>query len=119
MNPQSGSVGQVFTLSAQAVDGDGTIYVVGVDWGDGTVSGGESDPTQCRSYPSPSTQPGPYQPSPDNRKFTRRHSYARSGAYNVTLTVRSVNADCRPHGPATETTKVTFSGEAQIVVSDG
>jgi hypothetical protein len=118
VNPQTGSVGSVFTLSGHATDGDGTIYVVGVDWeGNGVFTGGEADPTSCRSYPSPSTKPAPYSPTPGNRTFTRKHTYSQAGVYTVTVRVRSVNADCRPNGPKAEVQQVTFNGDGSIVVS--
>jgi hypothetical protein len=113
-NPQQD---QVVTLTARALDGDGTIYVVGVDWGDDTVNGGEADPTRCRSFPSPSSSPPPFRPQPDDVRFTRTHSYSQAGIYTVKVTVRSVNADCRPNGPRTETATVTFSGDKSIVVT--
>ena len=117
VNPQSGSVGQKFTLIGYAKDGDGTIFVVSVDWGDGTTDGGESTPTSCPAYPSPTAKPGPYQPAPDSRTFTRTHVYTAAGTYKLVVTVRSINADCRPHGPKTETAAVTFSGANAIHVS--
>ena len=117
VNPQDGSVGQKFTLVGYAKDGDGTIFVVGVNWGDGTTDGGESTPDHCPAYPSPTAKPGPYQPAPDSRTFTRTHVYTAAGTYKLVVTVRSINADCRPHGPRTETAAVTFSGANAIHVS--
>ena len=117
VNPQSGSVGQTFALEGHATDGDGTIFVTSVNWGDGTVDGGEALPYRCPAYPSPTANPGPYQPAPDNRTFTRSHVYQRSGTFTVTVTVHSVNADCRPHGPKAETASVTFSGASAIHVT--
>jgi hypothetical protein len=118
VDPQTGSVGTVFTLSARATDGDGSIYLVGIDWdGNGTFTDGEADPTRCKSFPSPSTKPGPYQPAPGDRSFTRRHKYTQAGIYTVTIRVRSVNADCRPYGPKAEVQQITFDGDQSIVVS--
>lgn len=93
---------------ARAADGDGTIFVTSVDWGDGTSDGGEPNPPSCPAYPSPTAQPAPYRPHPDDRTFTRSHTYARPGQYTITIHIRSVNADCRPHGPKTETADATL-----------
>jgi len=93
---------------ARAKDGDGTIFVTSVDWGDGTSDGGESNPPSCPAYPSPTAQPAPYRPHPDDRTFTRSHTYAQQGTYTITIHIRSVNADCRPHGPKTETADATL-----------
>jgi hypothetical protein len=98
------------SLQGHATDGDGTVFVARIDWGDGTVDPGEATPTSCPAYPSPTAAPGPYQPAPDSRSFTRSHVYHASGDYTVVVTVRSVNADCRPHGPAPETATATFDG---------
>ena len=117
VNPQQGSVGQKFTLVGYARDGDGTIFVTSVDWGDGTVDGGEPDPDSCPAYPSPTANPGPYQPAPDKRTFTRTHVYSAAGTYKLVVTVRSINADCHPHGPRTETASATFTGANAIRVS--
>ncbi|MFN2539449.1 MAG: hypothetical protein ABR549_15040 [Mycobacteriales bacterium] len=117
MDPHSGSVGETFDLEGDATDGDGTIFVAGIDWGDGTVDKGEASPAQCPAYPSPTANPGPYQPASDHRTFTRSHVYRAAGDYRVVVTVRSVNADCRPHGPKPETASVTFEGPNAIHVS--
>ncbi|MCU1622143.1 MAG: hypothetical protein JWL79_988 [Frankiales bacterium] len=116
MNTPRGTVGQSFTLQGHATDGDGTIFVTSVDWGDGTVDGGEPSPTSCPAYPSPSANPGPYQPEPDSRSFARSHAYANPGDYKVVVTVRSVNADCHPHGPIAETLSLAFTGANRIHV---
>jgi hypothetical protein len=117
VNPQSGSVGQTFTFVGYAKDGDGTIFVTSIDWGDGTVDGGEASPNHCPAYPSPTTNPGPYQPAPDKRTFTRTHVYTAAGTYKLVAKIRSINADCHPHGPKTETASVTFTGPYAIHVT--
>jgi hypothetical protein len=116
MNTPRGSVGQTFTLQGHATDGDGTVFVTSVDWGDGTVDGGEPSPTSCPAYPSPSADPGPYRPEPDSRSFARSHAYANPGDYKVVVTVRSVNADCHPHGPIPETLSLAFAGANRVHV---
>lgn len=105
------------TLKAHAADGDGTILVTSIDWGDGTKSGGEPDPSSCPPHPSPTAKPGPYQPEPSDRTITATHRYKTAGSYDVVLSVRSINADCRPHGPATERATASFTGPNAVVVS--
>jgi hypothetical protein len=117
INPQAGTTSQTFTLEGVAKDGDGTIFVSSVNWGDGTVNGGEAGPTSCPAYPSPTAAPGPYQPHGDSRTFTRTHTYSAIGDYKVVVTVRSINADCRPHGPRAEVATVTFDGASRIHVA--
>jgi hypothetical protein len=117
LDPQSGSAGQTFSLQGHATDGDGTIFVTSVDWGDGKVDGGEAIPDSCPAYPSPTANPGPYQPAPDSRTFTRSHVYTSAGDYRVVVTVTSVNADCRPHGPKAEKASATFDGANRIHVT--
>jgi hypothetical protein len=116
MNTPRGTVGQTFTLQGHATDGDGTVFVTSVDWGDGTVDGGEPSPSSCPAYPSPSANPGPYRPEPDSRSFARTHAYANPGDYKVVVTVRSVNADCHPHGPIPETLSLAFAGANRVHV---
>lgn len=117
VDPQSGAVGQTFSLQGDALDGDGTIFLASINWGDGTTDSGEALPASCPAYPSPTANPGPYQPAPDHRTFTRSHVYQKAGDFTVTVTVNSVNADCRPHGPKRETASVTFDGASRIHVS--
>jgi hypothetical protein len=116
VDPRSGPVGQLFTLTAATSDGDGTIYVTSVDWGDGTVGAGEADPAGCPAYPSPTAQPAGYRPQPDRRSLRFTHRYRHADAYTVTLEVRSLNADCRPYGPAPEQATARFAGPDAIVV---
>lgn len=97
-------------LEARAVDGDGTIFVTAIDWGDGHTDGGEPDPSGCPAYPSPTSNPGPYKPQPDDRIIATSHHYATAGTYTVAIRVRSINADCRPRGPAHETAVATLRG---------
>ncbi|MCU1601737.1 MAG: hypothetical protein JWO22_2446 [Frankiales bacterium] len=117
MNPQSADAGTVFTLEATATDGDGSIFLTDIDWGDGSHDSGEASPRSCPAYPSPTSNPGPYQPEPDHRSFSRSHVYANAGTYSPTISVRSINADCRPNGPGTETTSVAFTGSKAIHVT--
>ncbi|MCW2707280.1 MAG: hypothetical protein JWM22_1122 [Frankiales bacterium] len=116
VNPRTGTVGQLFALSAATSDGDGTIYVTSVDWGDGTVGAGEANPGACPAYPSPTAQPGGYRPQPDRRNLRFTHRYRQAGSYTVTVEVRSLNADCRPYGPAQEQATARFAGPDAIVV---
>jgi hypothetical protein len=116
VNPRTGTVGQLFALSAATSDGDGTIYVTSVDWGDGTVGAGEANPGACPAYPSPTAQPGGYRPQPDRRNLRFTHRYRQAGRYTVTVEVRSLNADCRPYGPAQEQATARFAGPDAIVV---
>ena len=95
-------------VEARATDGDGTVFLTSIDWGDGTTSGGEKDPASCPAYPSPTAQPAPYRPHPDDRTLAASHRYARAGTYTVKILVRSINADCRPHGPKQETALATL-----------
>jgi hypothetical protein len=116
VDPRTGTVGQLFTLSAATSDGDGTIYVTSVDWGDGTVGAGEANPGACPAYPSPTAQPGGYRPQPDRRNLRSTHRYRQAGRYTVTVQVRSLNADCRPYGPVQEQATARFAGPDAIVV---
>jgi hypothetical protein len=116
VNPRTGTVGQLFALSAATSDGDGTIYVTSVDWGDGTVGAGEANPGACPAYPSPTAQPGGYRPQPDRRNLRSTHRYRQAGRYTVTVQVRSLNADCRPYGPVQEQATARFAGPDAIVV---
>jgi hypothetical protein len=116
VDPRTGTVGQLFALSAATSDGDGTIYVTSVDWGDGTVGAGEADPGACPAYPSPTAQPGDYRPQPDRRNLRFTHRYRQAGRYTVTVEVRSLNDDCRPYGPAQEQATARFAGPDAIVV---
>jgi hypothetical protein len=116
VDPGTGPVGQLFALSAATSDGDGTIFVTSVDWGDGTVGAGEASPGACPAYPSPTAQPGGYRPQPDRRNLRFTHRYRQAGRYTVTVEVRSLNADCRPYGPAQEQATARFAGPDAIVV---
>lgn len=91
-------------------DGDGKIFLIVIDWGDGTTSGAQQDPTACKAYPSPTARPGPYRPQPDHFRLVTTHTYPEFGLYNITVRLRSVNADCRPYGPKTENQTVTLDG---------
>lgn len=112
LNHADGDTATVFSFDLSATDGDGTIYFDGIDWGDGTRTPAAASPQRCKSYPPLTSPPGPYRAEPDsyrsNGQYT--HRYTRTGDYQVTVRVSSVNADCRPNGPAKETRTATFSG---------
>jgi pyruvate/2-oxoglutarate dehydrogenase complex dihydrolipoamide acyltransferase (E2) component len=100
----SGEVGDVFTITSVATDGDGEIYMAGLDFGDGTRVPTQSTPTKCKAYPPLHSPPGAYQPSPDKKDFgPYEHRYLSPGDYTITIRVSSVNATCKPNGPANET----------------
>jgi hypothetical protein len=94
-----------------ATDGDGTIYLESLSWNDGPLVRGVN-PTSCRSYPPLTSPPGPYQPEPDSKRATYEHTYPSGPAnYHIVLTIRSVNADCKPNGPKPETATLEFDVE--------
>lgn len=96
-------------LSATAFDGDGTIHLGQILWGDGVVTPGTAAPGACPPRPSPTTRPGPYEPNDDQQTYVRDHRYAKAGTYKISVTVTSGNADCRPNGPASETATLSLS----------
>lgn len=96
-------------LSATAIDGDGTIRLGQVLWGDGTVTQGTTAAGPCPPKPSPTTRPGPYEAHGDQQTFVKDHRYTKAGTYQISVTVDSGNADCRPNGPASETATLTIS----------
>ncbi|MCU1587136.1 MAG: hypothetical protein JWN31_629 [Frankiales bacterium] len=99
----AGQVGDTFSVTAVATDGDGEIYMDGLDFGDGSKEPAQSSPKHCKSYPPLHSPPGPYQPSPDKKNFgPYNHTYLAPGDYTITMTVASVNATCKPNGPANE-----------------
>lgn len=99
----SGTTADDNALTVRAVDGDGTIRLGQIAWGDGTLTQGAAAPGPCAPKPSPTTRPGPYQPHGDDRTFVKHHRYTTAGTYKISVTVSSGNADCRPNGPASET----------------
>lgn len=105
-NPGSGTTETTFTLTIKATDGDGDITFGGLNWGDGSTIGAEAIPDHCQAYPSPTAQPGPYQPKSSARTFTYKHKYAAAKTYRVLITVNSGNNACRPHGPSRESQTV-------------
>ena len=116
MNPGDGYTTTRFSMSVTASDGDGTIYLQSIDWGDGTKTA-EADPTACKTYPSPTSQPGPYEPQADSYQKAFPHTYAKAGDYVVVVTVASVNKDCRPHGPSREDRVARFDGANSVTVT--
>jgi hypothetical protein len=105
-NPGSGDQGTVFEIVSAAEDGDGTIYFSGLTWGDGASERSQPSPRKCKSYPPLTSPPGAYQPDPDKKTYTFSHRYTEPGTYKVVVTITSVNADCRPNGPANDVVKV-------------
>ncbi|HUR13297.1 MAG TPA: hypothetical protein VM097_02260 [Mycobacteriales bacterium] len=78
LDPANGtSPGADVGLFAHATDGDGTIRLVSVTWGDGTKST-TAEVTECAAQ-------GPA----DCKDFELHHTYAAAGTYTVTLTVAS------------------------------
>lgn len=96
------TVGTNIELTVNATDGDGTIYLTQLSWGDGTSDPAQPSPRHCKSWPTLHSPPGAYRPEPDTFKAVAHHRWVTPGDYTVTVTVTSVNADCKPHGPATE-----------------
>lgn len=117
MNPGDGYTTTTFSMSVTASDGDGTIYLQSIEWGDGTKTT-EPNPQACKSYPPLTSPPGAYDPQDDSYQKSFKHKYAAKGNYVVTVTVASVNKDCRPHGPATETRTARFDGSNSVTVSE-
>lgn len=105
----SGTSATLVTVTVAAKDGDGDITFGGLTWGDGTAEPAEAVADHCPSYPSPTAAPGPYQPKPSSRTFTRQHRYAATGTYPARVSVRSGNTSCRPNGPGPEAQTVTFT----------
>jgi Rad3-related DNA helicase len=71
------SPGQDVGLFAHATDGDGTIHLVSVTWGDGKTST-TGEVTECAS-----------KGTADCKDFELHHAYAASGTYSVTITLAS------------------------------
>lgn len=99
----AGEVGDTFSITAVATDGDGEIYMNGLDFGDGTTVPAQSSPKKCKAYPPLHSPPGAYQAEPDKKDFgPYTHKYLAPGTYTITMRVASVNADCKPNGPKDE-----------------
>ena len=116
MNPGDGYTTTRFSMSVTASDGDGTVYLQSIDWGDGTKTS-EANPQACKSYPPLTSPPGAYQPQADSYKRSFPHTYRNAGNYTVTVTVASVNKDCRPNGPAREDRVARFDGANAVTVT--
>lgn len=116
MNPGDGYTTTRFTMSVTASDGDGTIYLKSISWGDGTTTT-EPNPQSCKSYPPLTSPPGAYQPQADDYKRSFPHTYKAEGDYKVVVTVASVNKDCRPNGPRTEERTAVFDGANSVTIS--
>lgn len=112
INHDRGTTATKFAITLKATDGDGTIYFDGIDWGDGSSLAGTGNPRKCGTYPTPTAQPGPYKPQSSTYERTSAnaftHTYSTAGDYKITVTVSSVNADCRPNGPEAETRVAVF-----------
>ena len=78
-----------FVITARAIDGDGFIELVSLNWGDGTVVTDDTG-EQC-----------PAQDGGDCKDWQYSHTYAQPGTYTVTFKVRST--------PETEVSQVSFS----------
>ena len=116
MNPGDGFTTTTFRLSVTASDGDGTIYLESIDWGDGTRTT-TPNPQACKSYPPLTSPPGAYSPQADSYDKAFTHRYTRTGTFTVRVTVTSVNKDCRPNGPARESRTAVFDGSDAVTVS--
>lgn len=107
----SGTTATTFRMTQlKATDGDGTIYFDSILWGDGTSTAGTGSPQKCKTYP-PLTAPAPaYQPQPDSYLSSNQysHRYKSPGTYRIVVKVSSVNVDCRPNGPKTESSVNIF-----------
>jgi hypothetical protein len=78
LDPAAGtSPGDDVGLFAHATDGDGTIHLVSVTWGDGKTST-SGKVTECAS-----------KGTADCKDFELHHVYAASGTYSVTITLAS------------------------------
>ena len=109
LDPGNGSTDTTFHLTIKGSDGDGTVRFFGVTYGDGASEPAEADPTRCKSYPPLTSPPGAYTPEPSARTYSFTHRYTRPGRYTLTMHLVSVNADCKPHGPARETRDAAFT----------
>jgi hypothetical protein len=115
---KTATVGDVYRVSAVATDGDGTIYMNGLSWGDGASVGSQPSPKKCKSYPPLHSPPGAYQPDPDKKDFgPYEHTFTKAGTYTIRFYVASVNADCRPNGPSNESTFVEMKVTVSLPVS--
>ena len=65
----AGEVGDTFSVTAVATDGDGEIYMNGLDFGDGTTVPAQTSPKKCKAYPPLHSPPGAYQAEPDKKDF--------------------------------------------------
>ena len=106
LNPGGGPSDTNFELTVKGTDGDGTVYFGGLTWGDGASVAAQSSPQRCKSYPPLTSPPGAYQPEPDKKTFVYHHVFPHAGRYVIKVTISSVNADCKPHGPQPETRSV-------------
>lgn len=72
-----GTAGEDFTVSAHVTDGEGTIYLESLDWGDGSepVQGGRGE----------ACDPAATRPA-DCRDFSWTHTYTAADSYTITLT---------------------------------
>lgn len=109
LDPGNGTTDTTFHLTIKGSDGDGTVRFTGLTYGDSTREPAQADPTHCKSYPPLTSPPGAYQPEPSARTYSFTHRYARPGRYTLTMHLTSVNADCKPHGPAPETRDAAFT----------
>jgi hypothetical protein len=81
LDPANGTAPkQVVGLFAHATDGDGTIQLVSVTWGDGSTSTAAKT-TECAA-----------KGRGDCKDFELHHAYAKAGTYTVTITVSSNGA---------------------------
>jgi hypothetical protein len=72
-----GTTGESYKVTAHATDGDGTIYLKSVDWGDGSASTLNQRGTAC----SPTAKA-----PADCRNYAVSHTYTKPGTHVITLT---------------------------------
>jgi hypothetical protein len=72
-----GQPGDTYHVTGHATDGDGTIYLKSVDWGDGTFSVLNQRGTACSSMPKAPA---------DCRNYATSHVYTKPGTHSITVT---------------------------------
>lgn len=72
-----GQPGDTYHVTGHATDGDGTIYLKSVDWGDGGLSTLNQRGTACSQAPKAPA---------DCRNYATSHVYTKPGSHVITLT---------------------------------
>jgi hypothetical protein len=78
-----GTAGQTYEVTGHATDGDGTIYLKSINWGDGTLTTLNARGTAC----SPAAvAPADCRNYVDYRLGRQSHIFSKPGSYTITVT---------------------------------